>query len=357
MPEPAMTTRVDGDHRRSTTVWLPDFCAGQSLLPVLLLSGLVALIIVLVPGERTVSAWERIGPISVFSIWIGLVCAAGLCLLKPQLRRLGPGWGGGAALTIVGLVCWLCGTAAIWFSVPLQMPVGDSEVFRWRLVALGVLVAAAALRYGYMHEQWKRQVEASARAELDALQARIRPHFLFNTLNAVAALIPGQPAKAEAAVLDLSDLLRAALKAGSGLIDLDAELELVDRYLAIERLRLGERLQLALDPPPPAVASRLKLPPLTLQPLVENAILHGIQARPDGGVLELWWEPMTGGVRLLLRNPLPDGRAVTAPGQGNGIALSNVRSRLKAALGSAASVECTREERTFLCTVTLPFSR
>lgn len=357
MPEQTWAPPVDGDQRRASTVWLPDFCAGQSLLPVVLLCGLVALIIVLVPGERTLSAWERIGPISFFSVWIGLVCAAGLCLLKPQLRRLGPGWGGAAAVSIVGLVCWICGTAAVWFSVPLQMPVGDSEVFRWRLVALGVLVAAAALRYGYMHEQWKQQVEASARAELDALQARIRPHFLFNTLNAVAALIPGEPVKAEAAVLDLSDLLRAALKAGSGLISLDSELELVARYLAIERLRLGERLQVALNPPAPAEAARLRLPPLTLQPLVENAILHGIQARPEGGVLELWTESIAGGVRLQLRNPCPAGRPVARPGQGNGIALANVRSRLKAALGTAASVECTRQESTFLCTVTLPFSR
>lgn len=342
---------------RSALAWLPDFCTGQSLLPVLLLCGLVALIIVLVPGEGPGSAWERIGPISFFTIWVGLVCSACLCVLKEPLRRLGPGWGGTTALLVVGLVCWVCGALADWFSVPLQMPIGDSDAFRWRMVALGMLVAAAALRYGYMHEQWKQQVEAKARAELDALQARIRPHFLFNTLNAVAALIPAEPAKAEEAVLDLSDLLRAALQAGSGLVGLDTELELVERYLAIERLRLGERLQVDLQVPPAAQAQRLRLPPLTLQPLVENAILHGIQARPEGGLLELWAETVEDGVRLHLRNPLPAGGNAGRTTSGNGIALANVRSRLQAALGQRAGLECARDDRSWQCTLTLPFSR
>lgn len=338
------------------TVWLPDFCSGRSLLPVVLLGGLVALIAVLMPGDNAAGAWQRIGPISFFSIWMSLVCAACLCLLKQPLRRLGPAAGSAAALALVALVCAICGWLAAWFSGPLQIPIGSPTEFLLKLMALGVLVAAAALRYGYIHEQWKQQVQANARAELEALQARIRPHFLFNTLNAVAALIRPEPDKAESAVLDLSDLLRAAMKAGSELVPLEAELELVERYLAIEALRLGQRLKVRLERPPADLSARIKLPPLTLQPLVENAILHGIQPRPAGGLLELWTVATARALTVHLRNPLPE--ASPAPrSSGNGIAIDNVRARLQAALGPHAQLDCGAESQYFLCNVVLPFSQ
>lgn len=340
------------DQRRSEQpgmiAWLPDFCSAVSLFPVILLAELVALIAVLIPADSPVSAWDRLGPVSLFALWIALVAAAILCLLKRQLRQLGPGLGGLAALSLVAICSWGCSSLALLFRGALQLPPVESAEFQMRVVALSVLVAAAALRYGYMHEQWKQQVEAKARAELEALQARIRPHFLFNTLNVIAAMVRSQPQQAEEAVLDLADLLRAALRAGAELVPVAAEIELAQRYLAIEKLRLGERLQVQwrLDGLPESA----RLPPLSLQPLVENAIYHGIQPRPEGGLLEFSFESSPGLLRLCLRNPLPG----TASAHGHGIAQPNVRLRLQAALGPRAGLETRVADGHYLCTLLIP---
>lgn len=153
---------------------------------------------------------------------------------------------------------------------------GDGTGF-WRFVggsaAVEALITALALRYFYVIDRWEAQVGAHARAEVDALQARIRPHFLFNSMNMIASLLRRDPEVAERAVLDLSDLFRAALGAGEGNSTLTEEVQLAERYLDIEQLRLGERLQVEwhkTEPLPWALA----MPRLMLQPLLENAVLH-----------------------------------------------------------------------------------
>ena len=158
----------------------------------------------------------------------------------------------------------------------------------------------AGLALLYVRHQWQRNVEAEARSRLRALQARIHPHFLFNTLNTIAGLIPGQPDQAEQAVLDLADLLRSAL-AHQERITLGEELELTRRFIAIERLRLGERLQVAwhLADGLPLAAP---LPALLLQPLVENAIRHGIQPLPEGGRLTIRIERRSSALRFSIAN-------------------------------------------------------
>ena len=130
------------------------------------------------------------------------------------------------------------------------------------------------MRDFYVSDRWAAQIQANARVEADALQARIRPHFLFNSMNLIASLLRRDPLVAEQAVLDLSDLFRAALDAGEGDSTLRGKCELAQRYLAIESLRLGERLavQWGREEPLPWT---LPVPRLYLQPLVENAVLHG----------------------------------------------------------------------------------
>src|SRR5690606_28006493 len=138
--------------------------------------------------------------------------------------------------------------------------------------AVTALIVAVVLRYLYAIDRWQAQVHASARAQADALQARIRPHFLFNSMNTIAGVIRRDPVVAERAVLDLSDLFRAALGAGQRDSTLAEELELAERYLAIEQLRLGDRLQVEWERREPLPLD-LPLPRLVLQPLVENAVL------------------------------------------------------------------------------------
>jgi len=139
------------------------------------------------------------------------------------------------------------------------------------------------------------------RARLEALQARIRPHFLFNSLNSIASLIASDPERAELAVLDLSDLFRASLAKPGSLVAWRDELALARRYLSIEQYRLGARLE--LDWQVEGVPDDLPIPQLTLQPLLENAILHGIQPRVEGGRVEVRARYVDGLFELCVSNP------------------------------------------------------
>ena len=178
-----------------------------------------------------------------------------------------------------------------------------------------VLVAALVLRA-------RARAPAAAAARLAELQSRIRPHFLFNTLNSAVALVRAEPAKAESLLEDLSDLFRHALVDQGEAVSLEQEVALARRYLGIEQVRFGERLQIewSIDP----AANQARLPPLLLQPLVENAVRHGVE--PSAGGAEVRISTLRRGSRVVIKvtNTLPAG-----PGaRGHGLALQNVRDRL-----------------------------
>ena len=174
---------------------------------------------------------------------------------------------------------------------------------------------AIVLRYLYAVDGWQAQVRASARAEVDALQARIKPHFLFNSMNTIARLVRRDPDVAERAVLDLSDLFRAALGAGKGESSLAEEVELTERYLSIEQLRLGDRLQVRWrrDEPLPW---DLQLPRLVLQPMVENAVLHGVSRLPGGGRVDIELRADAQELHVSVHNPAPPPREREDPRPG-----------------------------------------
>jgi two-component system sensor histidine kinase AlgZ len=169
----------------------------------------------------------------------------------------------------------------------------------------------------------KGQTPAATTARLTELQSRIRPHFLFNTLNTAIALVRDEPAKAEAILEDLSDLFRHVLVEQGDTATLADELALARRYLEIEQLRFGERLQVewAIDDS----AGAARLPPLLLQPLVENAVQHGVEPSATGAQLRVSTRLRGGMVVIKVTNTVPAGQGR----RGHGLALENVRDRLK----------------------------
>ena len=172
----------------------------------------------------------------------------------------------------------------------------------------------------------RARAPATTTARLAELQARIRPHFLFNTLNSAIALVRAEPAQAEALLEDLSDLFRHALVEQGETATLGEEIQLAQRYLAIEQVRFGERLrvQWLLDPN----ADGAHLPPLLLQPLVENAVKHGVEPSRHGGKLRIATQRRGDRVVVRITNTLPAPHEGSTSTRGHGIALDNVRARL-----------------------------
>jgi len=167
------------------------------------------------------------------------------------------------------------------------------------------------------------------------LQARIRPHFLFNSLNAVISLIPVDPVRAEETLQNLSDLFRASLGEESRMSNLAQELELARQYLAIEQQRLGERLQVKWDMQ--NMPDQAGMPALLLQPLVENAVYHGVEASQRGGEILVSGRCRKGIVALAVSNTLPT-EGQDSPRKSNHMALENIRQRLQMRFGDAAGM-------------------
>ncbi len=241
-------------------------------------------------------------------IWLIVACAC-----KRPLARLGV-LGRQLSGMALGAVAGGVAAAVLW-------AVGVLELAPW-LGAAGTGALLAAVLVAALEARARAQTPATAAARLSELQARIRPHFLFNTLNTAIALVRAEPAQAETLLEDLSELFRQALVEPGGTVTVADEIDLARRYLGIEKLRFGERLQVQwqLD----ASASTARLPPLLLQPLVENAVKHGVEPSAEGGQIKISTQRRSAMVVIKVTNTLPLQRS--APG--SGMALANVRERL-----------------------------
>ncbi len=242
-----------------------------------------------------------------------LVWLIAACSLKKVLARLS-----GAAQQMAGVAL---GAAAGLYGCGVLSVVGLLEPAPWLASAFsGTLLSAALVAALVLRAKGKTPAATAAR--LIELQARIRPHFLFNTLNSAIALVRAEPAKAEALLEDLSDLFRHALMVQGEFVTLADEIALAQRYLAIEEVRFGDRIQVewALDPN----ASAAKLPPLLLQPLVENAVVHGVEPSAAGAQIRISTQRRGSTVVIKVTNTVPAGQGE----RGNGVALLNVRDRL-----------------------------
>ncbi|WP_343064152.1 sensor histidine kinase [Marilutibacter penaei] len=242
-------------------------------------------------------------------------------------------------------------SAAAWLVLHDAWPMADGGWASLALRLTGVSLTVGLLGLAAFQNHWRaRQLAIRAKqAELEALQARIRPHFLFNTLNTGAALVHQRPEAVEQLLLDLSDLFRAAL-AGPQQIPLEDELALARRYLEIEGLRFRDRLRVEWSLP--RTIPDVTVPALTIQPLVENAIRHGVERLPRGGEVEITVSTAPGKVIVRISNPVP------APGdagrQGHNVGLPAAQERVEALTAGRGSVVTQREGDRFVATVRLP---
>ena len=335
--------------------WLPDLCRWPRVAAILGMAELAVVVVALAPdGARHWSPGAFFAA-SGFASWLALAVAALLCLLRAPLSRLPLRLGAVAAVAVAGAVA-LVGAGIVH---ALFSTIGETGTGFGRFVggsaAIAMLLSAAVLRHFYVGDRWQAQLAAQARAEADALQARIRPHFLFNSMNLIAGLLRRDPDVAERAVLDLADLFRAALGAGEGDSTLAGECALAESYLGIESLRLGERLRVEWQRGEP-LPWDLPMPRLVLQPLVENAVLHGISRLAEGGTVVIALAAASRRLRITVRNPAPPPQAaVTAPPHpGAGHAQRSIAHRLAYRFGPAARMTAGWQAGYYLCEIDLP---
>ncbi len=319
---------------RPTRFVVPDLCNAPALGVLVLVGQLLVIVLLLAGGGVT---WARLALMSLYVQWVVLASAALLCWVRPRLLTIGLARGAMVSFLLVMAVVLI--VSLIAERVLIGWASYGERAIDWSRIgaqmAIAGIITGMVLRYFYVQQQLREQEQSELQSRIQALQSRIRPHFLFNSMNIIASLIDTDPKTAESVVEDLAELFRASLNDAGNQVTLAEELALCERYVRIERLRLGERLAMdwRIDVDPEAI----RIPLLTLQPLLENAIYHGIQPLPEGGTITVEVRHERGKVHVCISNPLPTAE-VRGATQGNRMAVNNIRSRLNVLYGGDADL-------------------
>ncbi len=331
--------------------FIPDLCRIQSVLMVILIGELLAVIFTLLTFKTTSDSWQVLGLYSISLQLISLSSVSILCLLRPSLAGLKDIYAGLISLLVILMATFVYSFIVIKYYYGAYFEPMQSNQFQLliRHFIIAGLIGSVLLRYFYLQQQYRKQISLESAARLDALQARIRPHFLFNSLNVIASLTNIDPKLAETAIEDLSDLIRATLDNNRELIPLELELANGKKYLSIEKLRLGERLN--IDWSVDQECLQVLVPPLSVQPLLENAVYHGIQMLPLGGVVKVKIQKMSGDIVIEVSNP----KLEEKKHRGNGIALNNISQRLEVMFGNGGKLQRVDKSNEYLVRMIIPF--
>jgi two-component system sensor histidine kinase AlgZ len=345
--------RLSNEVGNIDTGLLPDFCDVRVIFMLVLVVQLLAMVLAMAIPSTTEVFWDYLAFISMMMQWIALLNAAVLCMSRRHLNRLS-----GPATMVISFMIMMTVTLIfalalielnLWMKLDQQTsPLG--EHFLLRILMMAAAIYAVVLRYFYIQQQWKLNLRAQSKAEIQALKARIRPHFLFNSMNTIASLISFMPDKAEKAIEDLADLFRASLKE-QNIHTLKDEIEITRSYLDIEKLRLGERLQ--IDWNVDNLLFDAEIPALSLQPLAENAIYHGIEPIPDGGKIRISAQRDGEHLKLEVSNPAP-GATGSKRTSGNQMAQDNIKQRLRLAYGKDARFYINATKLDYTVTLEIP---
>lgn len=328
---------------------LPNFCNLRLALRVFVIVNVVTVIFAAVLATGPVDAWWYLGRMVVIVEPVTILSLAALCPLRRLLagssRRIQ--WVAGTA--VPGL--FAAGVSGL--AGPLLHPaMYPSELLFWAVFRgiLAAIIAAMIIEWGRLRTVALQPSQAEGR--LQALQARIRPHFLFNSLNTVLGLMRGDVRQAERILENLSDLFRVFMRDSRELIPLDEEVLLCKEYLSIEEVRMGDRMRVewrVQDMPGDAL-----LPSLLLQPLIENAVHHGIEGRTTPGEIAITIARVADRVQVQIVNPVPE---ATSTRSGNQMALSNVRERLSLTFDAEGQLATSVENGQFRVTVLFPYRK
>ena len=335
--------------------FLPDMCRAKSVLYLTLVSQLLAIILALNTSFISGNFWTALSLNALFILWVAFTCAAIFCAFKRQINR----WPALKISLIMFLTINLSTAFITWISSSLlpqldlfMTPSQSNLSIYLRNSGISIIFSIILLRFLYIQFQWRKQIRAEADAQLDALQARIRPHFLFNSLNTIASLTRVDPPLAESLTEDLSELFRANMQTSKRLIPFKQELALIQQYLNIEQTRLGDRLSIKLDTS--AIPDDALIPPLSIQPIIENAVYHGIEPSEQGGLLSIFGEMKKNTISLLVKNPISNEHDTNAR-SGNNMAIKNIRLRMEHCFPDQSKLLISSSELEFQTQLTFPY--
>ena len=339
----------------SEPAFLPDFCNARVIFLVILGAILLAVVLSLSSTRSSEDFWINLSLVALFVVWIAFGNILVLCLARNLLRKLNPISSAFSCYGLSLLVTFSISILAL-LTTPSETNLGNQSTslilndFLLRNMAISAIVSAVALRYFYVQHQWKSNIQTEARSRIQALQARIRPHFLFNSMNTIASLTHTDPYKAEKAVEDLADLFRASL-GHQDRVTLREELDFTKRYINIEELRLGDRLKIELSLQDNLSLSTL-VPALILQPLVENAIYHGVEPLTSGGTVRIEISASARDLFFKISNPKPQVRDTKRAG--NKMAQDNIRQRLQLAYGDLSKLKIKETDKDYSVSFNIP---
>lgn len=331
---------------------LPDLCRGEGVLAAVVLAELLSILIVLASRGLYPFDWLMLGEVSLLALWITLLSALGLCLLRTRLVGLGRIAVALCCFALIIAVTALCSAIGQILLLWWQPQASLTAFSLWPVLqhmAIAAIPAGILLRQLFLQQQLRLQQRAELESRIQALQSRIRPHFLFNSMNMIASLIGSDPDKAERVVEDLADLFRHALADSNTVVPLREELSLCRRYLALEKLRLGERLETLWEIGD--YGSGVRIPCLTIQPVLENAVYHGIQLIPEGGVLGVRVNRVGDRIDISVTNPR---NPRIQHNKGNRMAMNNIRTRLEAHFGPGSRVEAEVTDDSYITRISYP---
>lgn len=348
-----MSAASDSENKGSQA-YLPDFCAASTVFVVVLAAELIAILLTLAAYDTPGMFLIELSKNSLFILWLALLSAVVMCLFRTQLESAGKTRAFMISFVVLLVLCIVLAEIAYQLTRVFGAPViiADSHAqFLLRTFAISSIVIALTMRYLYVASEWRHSIVLEAQARISALQAMIRPHFLFNSMNTIASLTRTDPRQAEEAVEDLSDLLRANLGGSGDRTSLKEELEVAAIYQRIEKLRLGDRLTVRWDVAD--LPMRALIPSLTIQPLLENAIYHGIELLPDGGEVTVSGKRDDKFLKISISNPVAVGEKRAK--SGNQMALANIRQRFELAYGNRATVEVADDGSSYAVSLRFPY--
>jgi len=333
---------------------LPNVCDVKNIFILVLLTEVLAILLAMAAASNSAEFWAYLSLSSLLMIWIALINAALLCRLRNWLHQLK------LSHCLIISFCLMMATSllvAILASMAGSLLYFDNgaeqfnALFFIRVLTISAITYLLLLRYFYVQQQWRINLATQSRAEIQALRARIRPHFLFNSMNTIASLIATSPQAAETAIENLCDLFRANL-GEQNMNRLADEVELTESYLAIECLRLGSRLQ--IDWQIDKNLLDIEVPSLCIQPLAENAVYHGIEPITEGGKIVISALQIDNKLKLSVSNPLlPENQSLTSK-KGNQMAQDNIRQRLKLVYGKNGGFSINETKENYTISLLIP---